>query len=91
VSFAGDSVPQAVIGIGGTNLDDPDKIAESAEILGGGGSLPSLKFGYMVWDKSDEGWSGTLFDPDGNPTKGHCELKQRLLRCYLSDTGGKVQ
>jgi len=50
-----------------------------------------LKFGYMVWDKSDGGWSGTLFNPDGSPTKSHCELKQRVLHCELSDNGGKIQ
>ena len=91
VRFAGDSVPQAVIGIGGTNLDDRKDIAKSAKALGGGDSLPSLKFGYMVWDKSDGIWSATLFDPDGSPTNGHCKLEQRALDCKLLDNGGKVQ
>jgi hypothetical protein len=89
--FGADSVPQTVIGISGTNLEDPEEITKSAKALGGGDSLPSLKFGYMVWDKSDGGWSGTLFDPDGSPTKSHCELKQRVLHCDLSDDGGKIQ
>jgi len=49
--------------------------------LGASDSSPSNDFGYMVWDKSDGVWSGTLFDSHGKPTKSHCELKERVFHC----------
>jgi predicted phosphodiesterase len=89
-TFGGASTPQTVIGLGGAMLDTPEEIAENREALGASDSSPSADFGYMVWDKTDEGWSGTLFDSHGKPTKSRCELKEHLLHCELSDNGGKI-
>lgn len=92
VSFAGASVPQAVIGTSGTNRDEKEKKAELGAVLGGGGPQTSFDFGFMVWEKSDDGgWSATLFDPDGRPTTTHCQLQRRVLHCDLSDSSGTAQ
>ena len=68
-------------GLGGAMLDTPEELAENRAALGASDSSPSTDFGYMVWDKSDGVWSGTLFDSHGKPTKSHCELKERALHC----------
>jgi hypothetical protein len=80
-TFGGASTPQTVIGLGGAMLDTPKEIAENRDALGASDTPPFADFGYMVWDKTDEGWSGTLFDAHGRPTKTHCGLKQRVLHC----------
>jgi hypothetical protein len=37
-------------------------------------------FGYMVWDRLENIWVGTLFDVDGKAID-HCRLEGRSLSC----------
>jgi predicted phosphodiesterase len=83
LSYGGDRPPQLVVGTGGDNLEDfpPQRIkgvdVNDARVKSG---LMFTRFGYMVWDKGDTGWTGGFYDDDGRKL-ANCTLKSRNLAC----------
>jgi predicted phosphodiesterase len=83
LNFAGRRPPQLVVGTGGDNLEDipPQRSTgvdiNHAKVKQG---LVFTRFGYMVWDKTGGGWTGTFFDDDGRPLTD-CTLMLRTLTC----------
>lgn len=72
VDFGGLRAPQLIVGTGGNNnLDTDYKTLNSVTYSG---------FGYTMWERLDEIWSGTLFDVDGSPVL-RCRLTDRVLNC----------
>jgi hypothetical protein len=83
VDFGGVRPPQLVVGTGGDNLQAlPPFSVVGADINGAQvtDSVTYSGFGYMVWDRSGNAWSGTLFDVNGRPIN-HCRLANRTLSC----------
>jgi hypothetical protein len=83
VDFGGMRPPQLVVGTGGDNLQTmPTLSMIGADINGAkvSDSVTYSGFGYMVWDRSGNAWSGTLFDVNGRPIN-HCRLANRTLTC----------
>jgi hypothetical protein len=75
--------PQLVVGTGGDKLTPPSpeplvgKYVNGARVSAG---MAWSGFAYMVWDKGDAIWEGTLFDEDGQSIL-HCRLINRWLGC----------
>jgi predicted phosphodiesterase len=83
VDFGGKRPPQLVVGTGGDNLQAlPPLSVIGADINGVNvnDSVTYSGFGYMVWDRAGNAWSGTLFDVNGKPIN-HCRLVNRSLSC----------
>jgi len=83
VDFGGTRPPQLVVGTGGDNLQAlPPMSLIGADINGGKvtDSVTYSGFGFMVWDRVDSAWSGTLFDVNGRPIN-RCRLISRSLHC----------
>jgi Calcineurin-like phosphoesterase len=83
VDFGGARPPQLVVGTGGDNLQAlPPLSVIGADINGAkvADSVTYSGFGYMVWDRAGNAWSGTLFDVNGRPIN-HCRLANRALSC----------
>ena len=73
--------PQLVVGTGGDELGHEPGIP--ASVNGAPVATPAArlaKFGYMVWDRSGTGWTGTLFSETGDQLVA-CQLAGRTLRC----------
>jgi hypothetical protein len=83
VDFGGSRPPQLVVGTGGDNLVEvPPLSVIGADINGRkvANSVTYSGFAYMVWDRSENPWIGTLFDVDGRALS-HCRLVERSLSC----------
>jgi len=83
IDFGGAHPPQLVVGTGGDTLAPmPPLSLVGADINGARvkNSATYSGFGYMVWDRSGQGWAGTLFDTAGKPLQ-HCRLASRSLTC----------
>jgi hypothetical protein len=72
--------PQFIVGTGGDKL--AKKPTEPDQVFGVrvGNSLILKNFAYMIWDRDEANWKGTLFDEDGAPL-AHCHLSNRDLTC----------
>jgi hypothetical protein len=82
VDFGGLRPPQLVVGTGGDNLDDAPLSVVGADINGRRvvNSITYAGFAYMVWDRTGNLWTGTLFDADGKALD-RCRLLDRSLTC----------
>jgi len=83
LDFAGARPPQLVVGISGDNLVPiPREPLVGKEVNGARVVAAAARygFGYMVWDKADSGWDGTLFDENGKRVR-RCRLAERRLTC----------
>jgi hypothetical protein len=83
VDFGGVRPPQLVVGTGGDNLEKMAPMSMVGADINGAKVADSVTyagFGYMVWDRSGNTWSGTLFDVNGRPIN-HCRLANRALSC----------
>jgi hypothetical protein len=72
-----------VVGTGGDYLDEVPPISViGAEINGRKvtNSVTWSGFAYMVWDRTGNLWTGTLFDADGKALN-RCRLLDRSLTC----------
>ncbi|MGZ5828548.1 MAG: hypothetical protein ACXWJW_08420, partial [Xanthobacteraceae bacterium] len=72
--------PQLIVGTGGDKL--AKKPTEPDQVFGVrvDNSLILKNFAYMIWDRDEANWKGTLFDEDGAPL-AHCHLSNRDLTC----------
>jgi hypothetical protein len=82
VDFGGLRPPQLVVGTGGDNLDDAPLSVVGADINGRKvvNSVTYSGFAYMVWDRTGNLWTGTLFGADGKAID-RCRLLDRSLTC----------
>ncbi len=83
VDFAGARPPQLVVGTGGDNLQALPPLSVIGADINGlkvADSVTYSGFGYMVWDRSGNAWSGTLFDVNGRAIN-RCRLANRTLSC----------
>ena len=83
VDFAGLRPPQLVVGTGGDNLSLAPPLSIVGADINGRKVVSSVTysgFAYMVWDRTNNLWIGTLFDADGK-TLNHCQLLARSLSC----------
>jgi predicted phosphodiesterase len=83
LDFAGLRAPQLVVGTGGDKLVPiPREALVNKEVNGirVAEAAASYGFAYMVWDKTESGWEGNLYDENAKRTK-HCHLLERRLRC----------
>jgi hypothetical protein len=83
VDFGGLRPPQLVVGTGGDNLDRlPPLSVAGAEVNGRKvvNSFTYAGFAYMVWDRTGNLWTGTLFGADGKAID-RCRLLDRSLTC----------
>jgi len=83
LDFAGLRPPQLVVGTGGDKLVPiPREALVGKEVNGARvvNATARYGYGYMVWDKTDFGWTGTLFDENGALTE-RCRLLGRRLVC----------
>jgi hypothetical protein len=83
VDFGGMRPPQLVVGTGGDTLNLMPPMSVAGTNVNGGKVVNFAThsgFGYMVWDRLDNIWVGTLFDVDGKAIT-HCRLVDRSLRC----------
>jgi hypothetical protein len=71
-----------VVGTGGDKLDEAPVSVVGADINGRKvvNSITYAGFAYMVWDRSGNMWTGTLFNADGKALD-HCRLNDRSLTC----------
>jgi predicted phosphodiesterase len=82
IDFGGARPPQLVVGTGGDALD-PDPMSIVGVDINGKPVLKSATrsgFGYMIWERSDADWIGTLYDVNAEPID-HCKLTGRSLSC----------
>jgi hypothetical protein len=83
VDFGGIRPPQLVVGTGGDTLNQMPPMSVAGTDINGGKVLNFATysgFAYMVWDRLDNTWAGTLFDVDGKIII-HCRLADRSLNC----------
>jgi len=83
VDFGGVRPPQLVVGTGGDNLSVVPPLSIAGSDINGRKVVNSVTyagFAYMVWDRTGNVWTGTLFDVDGKPLN-HCRLLDRSLSC----------
>jgi len=83
LDFAGVRPPQLVVGTGGNKLVPIPREALAGKEVNGAlvvDAAARYGYGYMVWDKSDVGWEGILFDENGTPAR-RCRLVERRLTC----------
>ncbi len=83
LDFGGVRPPQLVVGTGGDNLDlkpPSDVVGTDVNGVKVVNSTTEPRFGYMVWDRIGNIWTGTLFDVGGKSIN-HCRLADRLLSC----------
>jgi hypothetical protein len=83
VDFGGKAPPQLVVGTGGDNLSPiPPMSLAGSQINGKTVAVASAYsgFAYMVWDRTGNDWSGTLFGFDGK-SLNNCRLSGRSLIC----------
>jgi hypothetical protein len=83
VDFGGSRPPQLVVGTGGDNLVKVPPLSVIGTDINGrrvANSVTYSGFAYMVWDRTGNSWTGTLFDVDGKALS-HCRLLDRSLSC----------
>jgi hypothetical protein len=83
LDFAGVRPAQLVVGTGGDKLVPiPREALVGKEVNGARvvNAAARYGYGYMVWDRSDLGWDGTLFDENGKLAQ-RCHLVERSLTC----------
>jgi predicted phosphodiesterase len=83
VDFGGARPPQLVVGTGGDNLAEAPPVSVIGAEINGRRVVNSVTysgFAYMVWDRTGNLWTGTLFDADGKALD-HCRLLDRSLTC----------
>jgi calcineurin-like phosphoesterase family protein len=83
VDFGGTRPSQLVVGTGGDTLNQMPPMSIAGTDVNGGKVVDFAThsgFGYMVWDRLDNIWVGTLFDVDGKAIT-HCRLADRSLNC----------
>jgi hypothetical protein len=83
VDFGGASPPQLVVGTGGDNLAAVPPVSVVGADINGHKVVNSVTysgFAYMVWDRTGDFWTGTLFDVEGKALD-HCRLLGRSLTC----------
>jgi hypothetical protein len=83
VDFGGASPPQLVVGTGGDNLAPPPPVSVAGADINGHKVVNSVTyagFAYMVWDRTGDFWTGTLFDVEGKALD-RCRLINRSLTC----------
>jgi hypothetical protein len=83
VDFGGLRPAQLVVGTGGDDLSIVPPINMVGADINGLKVINSVTysaFTYIVWDRADHMWRGTLFDDNGRPLK-HCRLNGRSLTC----------
>jgi len=83
IDFGGLRPPQLVVGTGGDNLSIAPPLSIVGSEINGRKVVNSVTysgFAYMVWDRTGNLWTGTLFDVDGKPLS-HCRLLDRSLSC----------
>jgi predicted phosphodiesterase len=84
VDFGGASPPQLVVGTGGDNLAAVPPVSVVGADINGHKVVNSITysgFAYMVWDRTGDHWTGTLFDADGKALDRRCRLLDRSLTC----------
>jgi Calcineurin-like phosphoesterase len=83
VDFGGASPPQLVVGTGGDNLAPVPPVSVVGADINGHKVVNSVTyagFAYMVWDRTGDFWTGTLFDADGKALN-RCRLLDSSLTC----------
>jgi Calcineurin-like phosphoesterase len=83
LDFAGARPPQLVVGTGGNRLVPiPREALVGKEVNGARVAAAAARYGYgyMVWDKTEFGWEGALFDENGSLAQ-RCRLVERKLTC----------
>jgi hypothetical protein len=83
VDFSGIRPSQLVVGTGGNALNLMPPMSVAGTDVNGGKVVNFATysgFGYMVWDRLDSNWVGTLLDVDGKAIT-HCRLVDRSLSC----------
>jgi Calcineurin-like phosphoesterase len=85
VDFDGARPPTLVVGTGGDALATMAPMSVIGSTINGmqvANSVTRLGFGYMIWEREADQWSGTLFDVNGTAL-GKCGLDGRWLHCGL--------
>ena len=83
IDFGGSRPPQLVVGTGGDHLSVVPPLSIVGSEINGRKVVNSVTysgFAYMVWDRTGNLWTGTLFDLDGKPLN-RCRLLDRSLNC----------
>ena len=83
IDFGGARPPQLIVGTGGDELVQMEPMSMIGININGKpvvNSITRLGFGYMIWERSDADWLGTLYDVDSKPID-RCRLVARSLSC----------
>jgi hypothetical protein len=83
IDFGETRPPQLVVGTGGDALTPVAPMSMVGADINGKTvtySVTRLGFGYMVWQRDDANWLGTLYDVNARPLD-RCRLVERSLIC----------
>jgi hypothetical protein len=83
IDFGGVRPPTLVVGTGGDALVTMAPMSATGADINGVRVIHSatrLGFGYMIFEREDAAWTGTVYDVDGNAID-RCRLVERSLTC----------
>ena len=68
----------------GSALYDKMELAPGSEIAIDGmkaRAFATTEYGYLVMDRTPNGWQGTLYGVEGDRVLAHCSFKERSIDC----------
>ena len=74
---------QLVAGVGGSHYDKLElPVGSTLEIDGmKARTFATTQYGYLVMDRTDKGWDGTLYAVEGDRVLAHCRFEGRSAEC----------
>ena len=81
--FGGARPSQLVAGVGGS-LYDPMELAPGSPIEIDGmkaRAFATTEYGYLIMDRTEKGWDGTLYAVEGDRVLAHCSFAGRSVDC----------